>query len=104
MLFFRGPRCGFVVGTTLTIRPLDWRAGKIVLSMKFMSSRVQRPQKVDPGSSLPSGPPVISTQAAAHAGLSLTPGEPMIVSGLGASGLHAYTLIRAEALANGHGT
>ena len=37
------------IGTTLTIRPLDWRQGKIVLDVKFVSSRAQQPQKVDPG-------------------------------------------------------
>ncbi len=88
------------VGTTLTIRPLDVREGKIVLGVKFVSSRVQQPQRIDHASSLPIGPPAISTQTAAHGGLSLTPGEPMIVGGLAASGRHAYTLIRAEVLAN----
>jgi hypothetical protein len=88
------------IGTTLTIRPLGLRGGKILLDVKFVSSRAQRPQKVDPGSSLPIGPPVISTQTAAHEGLSFTPGEPMIAGGLAASGLHTYTLIRAEVVAN----
>ncbi len=88
------------VGTTLTIRPLDLREGKVVVDVKFVSSRAQRPQKVDPASSLPIGPPVLSTQTATNGGLSLIPGEPMIVGGLAASGLHTYTLIRAQVLAN----
>ncbi len=88
------------IGTTLTIRPLDLREGKVLLGVKFVSLRAQRPQKIDPGSSLPIGPPVISTQTVNNGGLFLTPGEPMIVGGLVTSGLHAYTLIRVEVLAD----
>jgi hypothetical protein len=88
------------IGTTLTIRPLDLREGKVLLGVKFVSLRVQRPQKVDPGSSLPIGPPMISTQTASNGGLFLTPGEPVIASGFAAPGLHGFTLIRAEVLAN----
>ena len=77
---------------------MDLREGKVVLEVRFESSRTQRPQKVDPASALPIGPPVISTQTAAHGGLSLTPGEPMIVGGLAASGLHMYTVIRVAVL------
>ncbi len=88
------------IGTTLTIRPLALRESKIMLGYEFASSRLLRPLKVDPGSSLPIGPPLLSTQRSANGGLALTPGEPLMVGGLDASGTHTCIVIRAEVLSD----
>jgi hypothetical protein len=89
------------VGTALTVRPLAVREHDILLQVEFTHSQAQRPQKVDPASSLPVGPPIINSQKLINAELHLTPGEPMIAGGLSGSGIHTYTLIRVEVLPNG---
>ena len=88
------------VGTALTVRPLALREHEILLHVEFTHSQAQRPQKVDPGSSLPVGPPVIKSQQLLNAELHLTPGEPLIAGGLSGSGIHTYTLLRAEVVPN----
>jgi hypothetical protein len=88
------------VGTALTVRPLELREHDILLHVQFTHSQAQRPQKVDPASSLPVGPPLINAQQLLNGALHLTPGEPMIAGGLSAFGIHTYTLIRAEVLPN----
>ncbi len=47
------------VGTVLTVRPLAVRGRDVTVHVKFTHSRAQWPQKVDAGSSLPLGPPII---------------------------------------------
>lgn len=88
------------VGTTLTIRPLAVRDRDLALHVQFRHARVEQPQKVDPASSLPVGPPLISSQTLINGELHLTPGEPMMAGGLDAPGTHLYTLIRAEVLSD----
>jgi hypothetical protein len=82
------------------VQPLTLRERKILLRVEFTHSEALRPQKVDPGTSLPIGSPVISSQTLLNRELPLTPGEPMIVGGLDSSGLHLRTIIRAEVLSN----
>jgi len=88
------------IGTTLTVRPLELREHEILLHVEFRHSRAQRPQKVDPGTSLPIGSPLISSQMLVNATVHVTPGEPMIVGGMSSTGIHMHTLIRAEVLTN----
>ena len=88
------------IGTTLTVQPLALHEGKIQLHVKFRHSEAVRPQKMDPASALPIGPPMFSTQDLVNGALHLTPGEPIVAGGLSSSGLHTYTLIRAEVLPN----
>jgi hypothetical protein len=88
------------VGTVLTVRPLAVRGRDVTVHVKFAHSRAQWPQTMDAGSSLPIGPPIMSTQTLTSATLQLTSGEPMIASGFDASGAHTFTVIRAEVLPN----
>ncbi len=89
------------IGTTLTIRPLALNEGNVVLDVEFASYRLLRSLQVDPASSVPIGPPLVSTQKSANGELSLTPGAPLMVGGWDAPGTPMYTVIRAEILSNG---
>lgn len=88
------------IGTSLTIRPLEVRDGGIQVQVEFTHSQAQRPAKVDLGSSLPIGPPIVNSHQHLKTELHLTSGEPMIAGGMSASNDHTYIVIRAQVVSN----
>jgi hypothetical protein len=88
------------VGTTLTVQPLTLHKEEVLLRVEFTHSRVVRPQMIHPGSSLPVGAPVLSSQKLINAEVNVRLGEPMIAASVARPGAHTFILIRAEVLSD----